>query len=130
MGLPGSTRSGEKATKKSWSTLSPVDDSLGSNTSRVKPGKVVLSSTTICGRRMRGNNMSAASRMKELSGSLVLLSGVGTQMITTSAFPNTSGLSLAMSLPEATSGPSTDEGTSAMCDRPDLMAFTFAAMRS
>src|SRR5438093_4093059 len=44
--LPGSTRSGENARKKSSPTLSPVDSSDGSISSRVVPGYVVDSSTT------------------------------------------------------------------------------------
>ena len=46
--LPGSTRSGENARKKSSPTLRPVDSSAGSISSRVVPGYVVDSSTTSC----------------------------------------------------------------------------------
>jgi len=47
--------------------LEPGRRQLGQQHLTREARKVVLSSTTICGRRMRGNNMSAASRMKELS---------------------------------------------------------------
>ena len=56
--------------------------------------------------------MSAASMMNELSGSLVLLSGVGTQMMTTSACSSTSGSAEARSLPDSTSGARAAVGTS------------------
>ena len=38
VGLPGSTRSGEKARKKSTPTFSPVASSIGCTTSSVVPG--------------------------------------------------------------------------------------------
>src|SRR2546427_1791885 len=78
-GLPGSTRSGEKARKKSFPPLSPVLSSAGSISSRVVPGYVVDSSTTSwpC-RRVCFTELVAAST-KLTSGSLVLDSGVGTR---------------------------------------------------
>ncbi len=44
--LPGSTRSGEKHRKKSSPTRSPLSSRMGRTTSRVVPGKVVLSRIT------------------------------------------------------------------------------------
>ncbi len=46
VGLPGSTRSGEKARKKSTPALSPVASSSGCTTSSVVPGYVVDSRIT------------------------------------------------------------------------------------
>ena len=87
---------------------------LGSSTSLVKPGNVVLSSTTSCWGRIRSIIRSAAFRMNELSGSLVLLSGVGTQMMMASARPSTSGSVEADSFFSVTSGSTTEVGTSSM----------------
>ena len=52
--------------------------------------------------------------MNELSGSLVLFSGVGTQMIRASAWPSTSGSIEADSRCSFTSGSTTEVGTSSM----------------
>src|SRR5665213_1635175 len=112
LGFPGSARSGEKAKKKSSSGLRPAWTRRGSSTSRVKPGKVVLSRTTNWGRVMRATIISAASMMNELSGSFVLLSGVGTQMMIASASASTAGSLELDRLPARTSGPSFDEATS------------------
>ena len=51
VGLPGSTRSGLKARKKSSPTVRPVLSSAGSRISRVVPGYVVLSRMIACPRR-------------------------------------------------------------------------------
>ena len=112
--LPGSTRSGEKQRKKSSPTLSPDSCSFGRRISRVKPGNVVDSSTMSMSLCRWGLSASAAIMMKPLSGSLVLLSGVGTQMTTTSASPSTFGSVDASSLPDETSGPSTASEMSPM----------------
>ncbi len=126
LGLPGSTRSGENARKKSSSGLRPACTNSGSSASRVKPGNVVLSRTISCGRFIRAASISAASMMNELSGSLVLLSGVGTQMMMTSAAPSTSGSADPVSVPALTSGSSVDDGTSLMYETPLLRSCTFS----
>ena len=48
--FPGSTRSGEKARKKSSPTLRRLRSSVGSKISSVVPGEVVLSRTISCPR--------------------------------------------------------------------------------
>src|SRR5690606_24510408 len=77
LGLPGSTRSGEKARKKSSPTLSPVLSSAGSMISRVVPGYVVLSRMITCPLRSVDLIASVAATMNDTSGSLYLDSGVG-----------------------------------------------------
>ena len=90
---PGSTRSGEKARKKLAPTSRLLGDfsiRRGSNRSSVEPGYVVLSRTTSMPSRSRGDMQRAADAMYETSGSLVLLSGVGTHISTASESATTS----------------------------------------
>ena len=60
----------------------------------------------------------------------VLLSGVGTQMTTTSASPSTLGSPEASSLPDLTSGARTLSGMSPIYDFPSLTDFTLKSCLS
>ena len=100
-GFPGSTRSGEKQRKKSLPTDSPFDSKRGSISSRVVPGYVVDSSTTICPGRSRSTIASVAATMYDMSGSFVFPSGVGTHTEMTSHSPRRDMSVVASSLPRA-----------------------------
>ncbi len=65
-----------------------------------------------------------------MSGSFVLLRGVGTQMMMASAFSSTSGSVEAESFFPRTSGSSKEVGTSSMYDFPALMESTLPAILS
>ena len=110
--LPGSTRSGEKARKKSSPMRNARDSTRGWMTSSVVPGYVVLSSTISWPRRRWGRSCSTAERMNEMSGSLLFRSGVGTQMTMASASAAASNEVDAVSRPLATSGASVSAATS------------------
>ena len=125
--LPGSTRSGEKHRKKSLPTDSPFDSKRGSISSRVVPGYVVDSSTTICPGRSRSTIASVAATMYDMSGSFVFPSGVGTQTEMTSHSPRRDMSVVASSFPERRSDATSAPFTSLMWLSP---AFTSAATRS
>src|SRR5215510_14119582 len=82
--LPGSILSGEKARKKSFPTRKVVLSSSGSTSSAVVPGYVVLSSTMSWPACRYWRICLVADKIKEMSGSRLLLKGVGTQMLTLS----------------------------------------------
>jgi len=84
--LPGSTRSGENTRKKSLPHFRPPLSRIGSTTSSVVPGYVVLSSMMSCLFLRCFNIVFAASTTYDRSGSLNFEKGVGTQMKITSAF--------------------------------------------
>jgi hypothetical protein len=73
---------------------------------------------------------SVALTMKEMSGSLVLLSGVGTHTITASAEAMTDSSVDAVSLPSATRGARTAVGMSSMYDSPFLSSVTLRSSLS
>src|SRR6184192_3491885 len=110
--LPGSMRSGEKARKNSWPTVSPAAAKRGSSTSSVVPGYVVDSSTMSWpARRMRATS-SVAATMWEMSGSLDFPSGVGTQMMMASAAVSAAIPSATTRRRAVTRGASSSLGTS------------------
>jgi hypothetical protein len=90
----------------------------------------VLSSTTSWPARRCLEIARAASTTMARSGSLVLPSGVGTQMMMASHSDNASKSWRARSRPERTAAPSRSVGTSLMYDSPRLTASTLAAERS
>src|SRR4029450_9344084 len=98
-GLPGSTRSGENARKNDSPTVSPRAESIGRISSSVVPGYVVLSRTTSCPGRSRAAIALAAEATIERTGALVLLRGVGTQMMTASQSASSAKSELARSRP-------------------------------
>src|SRR4030095_6676312 len=79
--LPGSILSGEKARKKSVPTRKPELSSSGKISSSVVPGYVVLSKTMSCPACKYVRIFSVADSIKEMSGSRLLLNGVGTPML-------------------------------------------------
>ena len=84
-GLPGSSRSGENASRKSVPQRSPPASRIGLHSSSVVPGYVVLSSTTSWPFRRLAAIALVVSSTAVRSGSRDLSSGVGTQMMITSA---------------------------------------------
>src|SRR5215471_13444120 len=103
IGLPGSTRSGENARKKSAPAFRPPASSSGLTNSSVVPGYVVDSRiTSIPGRRYFATP-STADATNDMSGSFVLRSGVGTQMLMVSSDVAAAKLVVARSRPAATS---------------------------
>src|SRR6185295_10580202 len=97
--LDGSTRSGENARKKSSPTFSPVASNIGCSSSAVVPGYVVDSSTTSMPGCRYLAICSAAATTYDMSGSLVLRNGVGTQMLTVSSSLRTEKSVVASSMP-------------------------------
>ncbi len=77
-GSPGLTRSGAKARSKSGPASSPVDSSTSRNAPTVVPGKVVDWRTTSWPACRCGAIVSAAPMTGRRSGSLVVVTGVGT----------------------------------------------------
>ncbi len=128
--LPGSTRSGENARKKSCPSTKPFASRRGCTTSSVVPGYVVLSNTISCPARRCGRTLSTAERMNEMSGSLLFRSGVGTQMIKASAAPASSNAVVAVSSPFETSGASVSLSTSTRYDSPRFRRVTRSRSRS
>ncbi len=83
---PGSTRSGDIARKKPSPTFRPEPCSrIGCSTSRVVPGHVVDSSTTVCPARSTSATPRVAASTIERSGSRCCESGVGSAMRIASA---------------------------------------------
>jgi len=128
--LPGSTRSGEKARKMSRPTLKPFCSNIGTRTSSVVPGYVVLSSTISMSLWMYFATCPAASTMLERSGSFVLRNGVGTQMLTVSASASAEKSEVARSSPAATASRIASEGISPMYDFPARMLRTLEPFTS
>ena len=73
---------------------------------------------------------STAETMKDMSGSFVLRSGVGTQMFTVSAFARTEKSVVAERRPAARSAWMSAVATSAMYDVPSFKARVFRSSRS
>jgi hypothetical protein len=111
-GLPGSTRSGLNARKTSFPTVRPRSSSFGCMTSRVVPGYVVLSSTaSIPGCALRAI-ASVADCTNRISGSRVLLSGVGTAIEIASQRPNAVSSVVASNRPAFSIAATSAAGTS------------------
>ena len=112
--LPGSTRSGENARKKSRPAASPFSSSMGWTTSSVVPGYVVDSRMTSCPLRIVAAQASTALTTYERSGSFVFRSGVGTQMSMTSMSPSRAMSDVARKRPALTTSASSASATSGM----------------
>ena len=73
---------------------------------------------------------STAETMYDMSGSFVLRSGVGTQMLTVSSPATTLKSVVAVSRPSLSSARTSADGTSGMYDSPHAMAAIFRLSRS
>ena len=116
--LAGSMRSGANASAKSSPTLRPRASRIGRKSSCVVPGYVVEPRITSWPARSRFWIASTAATMNEKSGSLVLVSGVGTQTLITSQPASSSKSVVACSLPASRCFATSACGTSSMYERP------------
>ncbi len=112
--LAGSMRSGAKATAMSSPTCRPLDSSIGTKSSWVVPGYVVLPTTTSWPLRARLVISSRARAMWETSGSFDLVSGVGTQTLITSQRESRLKSVVADRCPASTARAMASSGTSSM----------------
>src|SRR5438093_5614571 len=128
--LPGSTRSGENARKKSTPARRPPRSSSGCTSSSVVPGYVVDSRTMSMPECRWYAMASTADTMYDMSGSLVFGNGVGTQMLTVSRLATTEKSEVAVIRPASTIAATSADGTSGMYDWRALMAVTLRASRS
>src|SRR5436853_2018300 len=129
-GLPGSTRSGEKQRKKSCPTFKPAFSSIGSTTTSVVPGYVVDSKITSVPALKYLAISLHADTIKLMSGSLVLRSGVGTQMFTVSSSSTAEKSLVARNLPASTRGFSVALDTSPTYESPALIRAVLLSLRS
>jgi len=105
-GLPGSSRSGENARKKSLPALRPEDSRISRTRPSVVPGYVVDSRTMSCPGRSADAMASQVLRTYRISGSRWGVSGVGTQIRIASGSERRKKSSVAVNRPLPTSAAS------------------------
>ena len=116
--LPGSIRSGENARKKSSPAFIPPRSRIGATISSVAPGYTVLSRITVWPRTRMSATCSVADTTNETSGSWLLPSGVGTQMLIAVASRSSPKSVVAWKRPESVAIFRSIDGTSPMYDSP------------
>jgi hypothetical protein len=130
-GSPGLTRSGAKARSKSAPARRPVSRSrTARNGPVVVPGKVVDWRTTRCPARRPARTSSAAERTGPRSGSLVGVTGVGTQTNTASAARMASGSGATARKPATRAAARRASGMSSMGELPRVSSSIRAGLAS